>query len=606
MPIVADASIAIRGDMSGFHRDLQGAERETKSLGGKLKDALSPRNIIGAAGALGLVLGVRQMLSVAGDAAAAYSELQQTSRTVDAIFGDSADVIEDWADRAAKAAGLSKTEVNQAASVMGQTLLNMGFNADEAANKVVQLQQRAADLALAFGKDPQDAILAITAAMRGERDTIEKFGVSIKQADVNSRVLALGLDVSTAAAKKNSEAIAILDIILDQSASSAGRFANSQDDVAVKLAQSQAKIDNFMAESFGPMVASIQLGAIQVTEGVEGAAESIGDFIEQANDPRVDELARQWGLSFEQAQAQIRLGMRETGQDFETTISGMLTSTYELQAAAFNTYASISTAAAEGMASAAAVTAARAGEIANAIPQAVLDNWADIRQAGVDTQLAYNAGIFDTQGAFLTEIDNLLQALDDNLAPGEEIAELRGKKIELMLARGIAEEKGDLGAVAAIDAMIGDINSRLATLNGYSYGSNLAETLAAGLRDEAARRAVQNNAYALGTLIRDGVGIQSEPRDPNSPLRGITQWGGNIVKTIAGGIFDNLGTGSDAAMALAGALVPSVSASGFAGAGVATSVTGDTYILNVDGVPESIGTAQQAIERLEKIGSSWG
>lgn len=123
-PIVADASVAIRGDMSGFHRDIQGAERETKGLGGKLREALSPKNIMMGAGLLGIGLGIRNLTRWAGDAAEEFSALQQTTRTIDDVFGDSAGVIHDWGETAADAAGLSKREVNEAGAAMGQTLVN--------------------------------------------------------------------------------------------------------------------------------------------------------------------------------------------------------------------------------------------------------------------------------------------------------------------------------------------------------------------------------------------------------------------------------------------------------------------------------------------------
>ena len=602
--VVADASVAIRGDMSGFHRDLKGAETETKTLGGRLKDALSPRNIMGAAGALGLVLGVRQVLRVAGDAAGAFKELQQTQRTTDEVFGKSASVIEDWAQRSAKAAGMSQQTVFQSASVMGQTLQNMGFSAEEAAEKTVMLQQRAAEMAIAFGQTPERAILAITAAMRGERDTIEKFGVSIKQADVNARVMALGLDTSTASAKKTAEAMAILDLVMEQTSNQAGRFAESQDDAAVKMAVAQARIDDFMATSFGPMVTSIQVGAVDVATAFADMSEGVGEFFDETfgeeNNRKVQRLADTLGITFSEASNMVREAMADTGQSWDSSVDDMLASAQRLRAGTTTEYDNIVAATDAAYAAAAAIAAEKAEDIAGSIPEAVRENWQRIRQAGIDTQLAYNAGIFDTQGAFLAEIDGLLKALDEGLAPGEEIALLRGKKVALMTARGINE--GNPAAQAAIDLMIDQINSRLNTLNGYQYGANVARTIASGMYAEAWQ--VGQAAGYLATKVRGQLQIRSEPPDASSPLRGITQWGPNIVKTIAGGIFDNLGTGSAAAGALAGALVPSLPGGGFASAGApATAMGGNTYVLNVNGVQREYDNARAAFEALLEMGA---
>jgi hypothetical protein len=240
VPIVADASVAIRGDMSGFNADLNRAETNTKGFAGRIKNILSPRNVIGAAGLFGVGLGVRSLVDFAADAAGAYAELEQTVKTIDDVFADSADTIHEWGETAAETAGMSQQTFMSSAAIMGQTLQNMGFTIEESAERTVQLLDRAADMALAFGKRPQDALLAITAAMRGERDTIEKFGVAIKQVDVNAKIAALGLDTSTAAAKKYAEAAAVVELVLEQSADQAGRFAESQGDIAVEMAKVNA------------------------------------------------------------------------------------------------------------------------------------------------------------------------------------------------------------------------------------------------------------------------------------------------------------------------------------------------------------------------------
>ena len=70
MVVVADASVAIRGDLSGFHQDLNRAKADTGTLGDKLRNALSPRNIIAGAGLLGITVGLKSLIGFAGDPAA--------------------------------------------------------------------------------------------------------------------------------------------------------------------------------------------------------------------------------------------------------------------------------------------------------------------------------------------------------------------------------------------------------------------------------------------------------------------------------------------------------------------------------------------------------
>ncbi len=591
MVVVADASVAIRGDLSGFHQDLNRAKADTGTLGDKLKNALSPRNIIAGAGLLGIGLGLRNLIGWAGDAAGAFQELQQTTETVDSVFGKSADKIEDWGERAAGAAGLSKREVSESAATMGLMLTNMGFDADAAADMVVKAQQRASDLAISLGKDTGQAILGISALLRGEFDTIEKLGVRIKQSDVNAREIALGLDTSTASAKKYADAVAALDLFFEQTEGSSGRFADSQDKVSVKMAQAAANADNLELQ-FGQMVTEIENGAFIVGDAIGDAVGAVGNFFDEAQDPRLFQLAEILEMSVGDAHHMVRQAQNETGQNWDTVVDGMLMSAYELGEGGAESFDHF-TAAFTQMGQNVQATASGVGDVvAFAIPAAVLAHWDSIKQAGMDTMTAYNEGIFESQSSFASEIDALLTALDEHLAPGEEIAELRGQKVALLYARGVHANEPD--AVAAIDAMIDRINLRLNTLSGYIYGKNLMTTLASGIYDYATRPG-EAAGYAAAK-IRGQLQIRSEPPDPSSPLRGITTWGGNIVKTIAEGITGELGTGAAAAQALAGALVPSF---GGAAMGAPAGMAGGNTvqdILQVQGDAKVVGSRDDVID----------
>ena len=617
--VVADASVAIRADMGGYESDLRKAEKTTQTWGERIKNLLTPKGLLMAGGLFGLGQSIptltRQMVGFLGDSAAAFSELEQTQRTVDEVFGNSARVIEDWAKRSADSAGMSQRTVFKAASVMGQTLLNMGYNAAEAAEQVVILQQRAAEMAISVGETPERAILAITAAMRGERDTIEKFGVSIKQTDVNARVMALGLDTSTAAALKNSEAMAILDLIMEQTGKRADRFAESQDDVAVKMAQTNARWDDFMTTQLGPTIASIQLGAFKAadatTDYLDTAGGNIAEFALNFGQQRgqIMALADKFGMDFEDLRDRIANAMDLTGlsaseiiltlegadtveQGFINLIDG---STSARNAVATNMGGVPSTIRAN-----IEETGRATAELAQRMVDEMKARWQDSRDAGAAMVAAYNLGIFESQDSLNSEVDALLAALDERLTPGEEMARIRGQLMQLQLARGVQEDLGDEGAVAAIDELIRKLRAQLNGLNGYGYGRNLVLTLADGIYANLGSASLAS--YALANRIRTPVFIQSEPKDPNSPLRGITKIGGNIVDTIAGGIFANLGTGSDAAAALAGALVPSF---GYAGAamGGGMGMAGETriYQLYVDGKPKSVGDTADALRAFDQM-----
>lgn len=500
----------MKGVGADTHLERMGQEANEASRGldktGKSSDGLMTKltSVKGVLAGLGLVIGAQQVLGFLGDASEAFREVEQTGRTVTAVYGESASTIEDWANRAATAAGMSKREVQESAAVMGTSLQNMGFDAQKAADITVRAQQRAADIAIAYGRDTGDAINGLNALLRGEFDTIEKFGVRIKQADVNARVLALGLDTTTIAAKREAEAIATLDLFFQQTAKSSGRFAQSQDELAVKLEQSQAKIENGMAV-LGEWVAAVQLGLVETGEATSREVEDIGDMW----DTLVARLTGTWDGMTNAERAAVENSNR-SWQAYEESANKSVNS--------------VTGAAVAG-----------AGAQANALggmPEAAAD------------QLLANQFHLDTA------IEQLLEFMSQALTPAQEIFNAQMFLASQELANGLNSGIPDVVAKAEEmrDAAIAVLNE----FDAYGPGFRVGTSYAAGM--DASYGWVRTSAGKLAKATRGQIGIDSEPKDADSPLRGITHWGGNIDRTIADDMLANVGVLWDAAGAAGGAI----------------------------------------------------
>ena len=75
------------------------------------------------------------------------------------MFGESADKITSQAEGAAEAFGLSASQFQTSAALIGSMLKNqLGLSAEEAADKVDDLTGKAADMAATFGGTTSDAI----------------------------------------------------------------------------------------------------------------------------------------------------------------------------------------------------------------------------------------------------------------------------------------------------------------------------------------------------------------------------------------------------------------------------------------------------------------
>lgn len=165
----------------------------------------------------------------AGDAA---SSLEQATGAVDSVFGQYASRVHEYAETAATDVGLAKSEYSQLSAVLGAQLKNMGFSLDEVGGQTNNLIGLGSDLAAMFGGTTSDAVGALSSLLRGERDPIERYGVSIKAADVAARVAAMGLSGLEGDAARAAETQATLALLTEQTAAAQGQFAREADTAA--------------------------------------------------------------------------------------------------------------------------------------------------------------------------------------------------------------------------------------------------------------------------------------------------------------------------------------------------------------------------------------
>src|SRR5690606_29087390 len=107
-----------------------------------------------------------------------------------------------WAEEAADAVGLSQSKYNEFATVVGAQMKNLGLPIGDIASLTDGLIETGADLAAQYGGTTSDAVSALSSLLRGERDPIERYGVSMNEAAVKAEALSLGLVTVTKDAAK--------------------------------------------------------------------------------------------------------------------------------------------------------------------------------------------------------------------------------------------------------------------------------------------------------------------------------------------------------------------------------------------------------------------
>ncbi|WP_295804955.1 hypothetical protein [uncultured Corynebacterium sp.] len=200
------------------------------------------------------------------------AEAEQSYGAVESIFGEHAAKINDLSKTAADSVGLSGREYREQASYMGAMLKNLGTPMDELGGKSADLVAMGADLAATFGGPTSDAVSALGAVLRGETDPIERYGISIKQADIKAKMAEMGLEGLSGEAEKQAQAQATLALLTEQSASAQGQFARETDTAAHKAQVARAKIDD-AKETIGTALLPV---VARLTDMMAKVAEQVG------------------------------------------------------------------------------------------------------------------------------------------------------------------------------------------------------------------------------------------------------------------------------------------------------------------------------------------
>lgn len=277
---------SLRGAAGTINRELSGIGQSAGSRSGGLfagafTKALAPLAAL-TAGAIGAA-------AVAGflkDSISSASDLEQSLGGVDAIFGKSAKQINKWAKAAQNSVGLSQNAYNELANVLGSQLKNSGTAIDKVGKKTNKLIKVGADLAATFGGSTADAVEAISSALKGERDPIEKYGVSLNQTAVDAKAAELGFKKVGGTLSVQASQAATLALIYKQTSAATGQFGKQSDTLAEKqqvfnatLENVKAKVGNAFLPAISDMVGALSKVLDPALEAIKPGLDGFAGFV---------------------------------------------------------------------------------------------------------------------------------------------------------------------------------------------------------------------------------------------------------------------------------------------------------------------------------------
>lgn len=193
-----------------------------------------------------------------GFAAKAASDLEENINKVEVAFGDASDEVQEWANGATTAFGLSKNQALEATSLFGDMATSMGLSQEEAADMSMALAGLAGDLSSFKNIDIDQAMTALNGVFTGETESLKKLGVVMTQTNLEEFAEKTGKVYSE---MSQAEKVQLrYNYVLSQTENAQGDYARTSDGTANSIRTFQATLQNLAAtlgEQLLPMITPI-------------------------------------------------------------------------------------------------------------------------------------------------------------------------------------------------------------------------------------------------------------------------------------------------------------------------------------------------------------
>jgi hypothetical protein len=252
---------------------------------GTFKTGLKPfSSLLGTVGkALAGFAVVAKSIEFGRESITAARDLERNLFGLESVFGELTPQMEQFSKNAVEM-GLSQSKAAQASTFIGSVLKQSGFAMHDVAIETQKLVSLGTDLSAVYGYDVQEALLGMTALFRGEYDPIEKFGVAMKQSEINAELAARGLNNLTGAERRLAEQQIRLELLYQRSADSLGAFKDQAGSLFVEQKKLGATFENFQANIGGsviPAVAEMNTALRETLVDISPALQAAIGFVAQ-------------------------------------------------------------------------------------------------------------------------------------------------------------------------------------------------------------------------------------------------------------------------------------------------------------------------------------
>jgi phage-related protein len=216
----------------------------------------------GLAGPLAAAFAGAKIVGFFKDAVNGASDLNEAASKTMQVFGkDGAEAVNAFARNANTALGQTRLQAVDAAATFGVFGKSAGLGGTQLAGFSTNLVKLTSDMASFSNTSPQDAIEAVSAALRGESEPIRKYGVLLDDATLRQEAMRQGLIKNTKTALTPAQKVlAAQAVIMKQTSDAQGDFARTSGGLANQqriLSAQWTDLKTSIGVAFLPAVTSV-------------------------------------------------------------------------------------------------------------------------------------------------------------------------------------------------------------------------------------------------------------------------------------------------------------------------------------------------------------
>lgn len=303
MASLAEVFVPVRADMKRFGGDVRrGAgkgdiEKAGKAAGDSFVKSFGSglKRLTGLAAA---ALGGRALIQGGKEAVGLASDLNETVSKSNVIFGKNGAEIRKWSAGALTSLGMTQQQALNSAASFGDMFLQIGFTGKQATKMSKQVVQMSTDFASFNNLDTADVQERISAAFRGEYDSLQAIIPNISAARVQTEALAMTGKKNASQLTAQEKAAATLAIVNHDGARAMGDFgrtmqgqANQQriaaaQTLTLKTTIGQALLPTvnqatqlFTTKFMPPLIAYAKVNGPALNASLQGATTSVGNLL---------------------------------------------------------------------------------------------------------------------------------------------------------------------------------------------------------------------------------------------------------------------------------------------------------------------------------------